>query len=70
MGKDSVYYISSDVCDDEDLECVIDAFANRTSQNFIEIYVELESGESSSIPMHTRSAQYFGQEDRPVGVLG
>ncbi|KAK4254710.1 hypothetical protein QN277_010052 [Acacia crassicarpa] len=68
VGKESVYYIRNDICDDEDIECVIDAFDNRTLQNFIEIYVELESGESSSIPMHRRSAQYYGQEDRPVGV--
>ncbi|KAK4267054.1 hypothetical protein QN277_023894 [Acacia crassicarpa] len=68
VGKDSIYYISNDICDDEDVECVIDAFANRRAQNFIEIYVELESGESLSIPMHTKSAWYFGQEDTPVAV--
>ena len=68
VGKDSVYYISNDICDDEDLECVIDAFDNRKSQNFIEIYVELESGESSSVPMHTRYPQCYGQEDRPVNL--
>ncbi|KAK4263348.1 hypothetical protein QN277_028771 [Acacia crassicarpa] len=68
VGKDNIYYISNDICDDEDVECVIDVFANRRAQNFIEIYVELESGESSSIPMHTKSARYFVQEDTPVAV--
>ncbi|XP_061341101.1 uncharacterized protein LOC133287485 [Gastrolobium bilobum] len=68
VGKDAIYYIGNDICDDEDVECVIDAIVDRKFQNFIEIYVELDCGQSSSAPMHTRSEPYFGHEERVVDL--